>query len=120
VTECVAAENGVGRFRPLASRISLSVEREDTLRSIDRPGHAAAEHGADGVQAILERGYHADVRAAAAYGPEDIRMLAGAGRQEPRVSSDDVGGQQVVIRQGMLAIEPPDAATEGQARDAGG
>ena len=98
----------------------LVVESEDTLRSLDRPRHAAAEHGADRVETVLERGDHANLRTATTYRPEEIRMLGSAGGQDPRVCRDDVGGQQVVAREGMLAVQPADAAPEGQARDAGG
>ena len=99
----------------------LVVERQDTAGR----GRAATpapppEHGPHRVQAVLERGDHADVGAAAAHRPEEVGMLGGAGRAQLPVGGDDVDGHHVVARQPVLAVEPADAAAKGQARDAGG
>ena len=51
---------------------------------------------ADRVQPVLELGDHAEVAAAAAQRPEQVRVLLGAGPQHLAGGGDDLGGQQVV------------------------
>ena len=67
-----------------------------------------------------EARHHAKVAAAAAQGPEEIGVLALAGRDKTAIGQDDVRLEQVVDRQAVLAREVARAPAEGEARDAGG
>ena len=71
------------------------------------------------MRAELELGDHPEVAAAAAQPPEQVGVLIGAGAHDTPVGENDLGGQQRVDGQTEAAHEPPDAATEGQAADAG-
>ena len=71
------------------------------------------------MQLVFERGDDAEVAAAAAQSPEQVRVIVGARGQEPAIGGDDVGGEQVVAGQAVLALQPADAAAEGEAGDAG-
>src|SRR5204862_7817673 len=61
----------------------------------------------------------AEVAAAAAQAPEQLRVLAGARAHHVPLGGDDVGRTQVVRGQAVLAHQPADAAAERQAGDAG-
>ena len=67
-----------------------------------------------------EAGDHAEVAAAAAQRPEQVRILLRAGGDEAAVGEHHVGLEQVVDGQPVLAGQVAGAAAEGQARDAGG
>ena len=67
-----------------------------------------------------EARHHAKVAAAAAQRPEEIGVLALAGRDKTAVGQDNVRFEQVVDREAVLAREVPGAPAEGEARDAGG
>ena len=67
-----------------------------------------------------EARHHAEIAAAAAQRPEEIGVLALAGRDEAAVGQDDVRLEQVVDREAVLAREVAGAAAERQAGDAGG
>ena len=71
------------------------------------------------MQPELEGGDDAEVAAAAADGPEQIRVLVGRGPQDPAVGGDDLGGDEVVDGQTELAGQPAHAAAQGQPADAG-
>jgi hypothetical protein len=72
------------------------------------------------VQRELETGDDAEIAAAAADRPEQVRV-PGAARCAPHaVGRDDLGADQVVDRQPVHAAEPAEAAAQGQAADAGG
>ena len=79
----------------------------------------AARAPRDRVQPVLEFGDHAEVAAAAAQRPEQVRVLLGAGPQHLTCGSDDPGGQQVVARQPVLRGEPAEPAAQGQPAYAG-
>ena len=84
------------------------------------PEDRARVDRADRMRLEQEARHHAEVAAAPAQRPEEIGMLALAGRDETAVGQDDVRFEQVVDRQAVLAREVPGAPAEGQARDAGG
>jgi hypothetical protein len=71
------------------------------------------------VQAEGERGHDAEVPAAAADGPVQVGVLAGARTDALAAGQDEVGLQQVVDSQAALAGEVTQSATQGQAADAG-
>jgi hypothetical protein len=72
------------------------------------------------VELELEGGHHAEVAAAAAQRPEQVRVLRLAGGQEAAVGGDHVGRQQVVAGQAVRPGEVADAAAQGEPGDAGG
>ena len=65
-----------------------------------------------------EARHHAEVAAAAANRPEQIGMLALAGGHDAAIGKDDVGFEQVVDRQPVLAREIAGSAAKRQAGDA--
>jgi hypothetical protein len=69
------------------------------------------------VQVVLERGGDPEVAAAAAQAPEQLGVLVRARVHEAPVGGDDVGADQVVGGQAVLAHEPTDAAAEREAGD---
>jgi hypothetical protein len=70
------------------------------------------------VQPVLEAGGHPEVAAAAADRPEQVGVVLVVGPQQPAVGGDEVGGQQVVDGQAVLADQVADAAAKGDAADA--
>jgi hypothetical protein len=72
------------------------------------------------MQAVLERRDDADVGSAAAHGPEQVGVLAGAGRAQSPVRCHDVDRQQIVAGEAVFAAQPAKAAAEREAGDAGG
>ena len=82
----------------------------------DGPGQNG---GADGVEAELERGDHAEVAAAASQRPEQVGELVLGHPQQLAVGRYDVNGEDVVDREAVLAHQPADATAEGEPGDAG-
>jgi hypothetical protein len=72
------------------------------------------------MEAHLERGRDAEVAAAAAQRPEEVGVLVGARGDDRAVGRDDLGPEQAVGREAMLAREPPHTAAERVAGDADG
>ncbi len=99
-----AARKPRSTFRPLRPR-----RRPGRRRPSGRP--RACE---------LERGDDAEVAAAAAQRPEQLRVLVLAGVQVLAVGGHDVGADEVVAGQAALADQPADAAAEREPGDAGG
>ncbi len=77
-----------------------------------RQDQHAAHDRVDLVQPELEAGRDAEVAAAAADRPEEVRVRLGVDAQELAVGGHDVGGQQVVDREAVLADQVPDAAAQ--------
>ena len=96
-------------------------EGEDLRRAVGRAAEQpAVDHRADLVQLQLELGDHAEVAAAAADAPEEVRVLVLAGADHAAIGGDHLGRQEVVTREAALALEPAAAAAEHQAGDPGG
>ena len=81
---------------------------------------AGEDLGAEGVEAELEPRDDAEVAAAPAQGPEQIRVLVIGGADDAPVGGHELGGEQVVDREPVLALEPPRASAQCQAADARG
>ena len=75
--------------------------------------------GPDRVQLERELGDDAEVAAAAAQAPEQVGVLVVGRGHDAAVGGHDLGLDQVVAREAELALEPPAAAAEGEAGDAG-
>jgi hypothetical protein len=71
------------------------------------------------VEAELERRDHAEVAAAAAQRPEKIGMLVLGGAHEFAVRRHDVGAEEVVDGEAVLAHQPADATAKGESGDSG-
>ncbi len=69
------------------------------------------------MQLVLEGRDDAEVAAASSDGPEQVRVLLGAGPQQTSVSGHDVGGYEVVAREPVAAVQPPQPAAEREPRD---
>ena len=82
----------------------------------DGPG----DDGADIVAPELERRHRAEVAAAAAQRPEQVRVLVLAGGDERAVGQDHVGGQQVVDGEPVAPGQVADPAAQGQPADTRG
>ena len=61
----------------------------------------------------------AEVAAASAQRPEEVGVLVGGGPHDAAVGQHDLGCQQRVDREAVVAHQPADAAAERQAADAG-
>ena len=75
----------------------------------DRP---CIDHRPEGMQVELELRDDAEVAAAAAQPPEQLRVLGLAGVDEAPIRGDEVSRNQVVARQAELPHRPADAAAE--------
>ena len=73
----------------------------------------------DLVQGELEGGDHAEVAAAAADGPEQVRVLTGRGPPHPAVGGDHLGRDQVVDAEPVFAGQPAHAAAQREPGHAG-
>ena len=99
----------------------LAVRAKNFAGHRSRPDEQPGLDGrADRVEPILERRHHAEIAAAAADGPEQIRVLSLAGGDERPVGQDHVRFEQVVDRETVLAGEIAGAAAQGETRDACG
>ena len=88
----------------------------DDIRRRRQDEHSAHD-AIDLVQPELEAGCHAKVAAAAADCPEQVRVRLGVRPQELAIGGHDLGGQQVVDGQTVLADEIPNAAAQGDPSD---
>ena len=89
----------------------LGRRRQDEHASRDRVHRMEPE---------LEARHDAEVAAAAADRPEEVRVALVVDLQDPAVGEDDLGGEQVVDRQALLADEIPDAAAGRQPAETDG
>ena len=96
-------------------RQELAVPREHLGRCVDRPEDRAGDHRRHRVQLERERRDDAEVAAAAADRPEEIRVLVLARADEAAVGEHDVRGEHVVDRQAVLPRQVSDAAAEQEA-----
>ena len=86
---------------------------------IERVEQHAPKNFRDRVQAVFKRGHSAEIAAATTQRPEQVGVIGGAGGTELAVGRHNIGGEQVVNGQAVLAHEPTEAATESEAGDAG-
>ena len=96
----------------------IVIEAEHLAGAFPGEDDRAAQDGPDRMELVDERGHDAEVAAAAAQGPEEVRVSR-RWLDQFAVCGHDLGRQQVVAGQAVLPIEPADAAAEGQAGDAG-
>ena len=86
--------------------------------AVEVPDHHPGVRRPDVVHAELQRGDHAEAAAAAAHGPEELRVRGGVGADERAVADHDLDGGEAVGGQAELAGVPADAAAERVAGDA--
>ena len=98
----------------------VAIEPQYVAGLINRIEHAAAKHGTELMQAILERRDDAEIAAAAAHAPEQIRVLLLARLEQSAVRGDNVDGNHVVAGQAVLADQPAHATAKGQSGDTRG
>ena len=72
------------------------------------------------MQPIFERGDDPEVSSTSLQPPEEIGVLLCTRMKETTISGDDVGAQEVVTNQTVLAGQPAEAATEGEPGNPGG
>jgi len=94
-------------------------ERRDRLRSRGQHEQPAGDRG-ERVQPEAEARRDAEVAPAAAHRPEQVGLLLGVDVAQLSVRSDDLGRDEAVDRQPVLADEKADAAAERQAADPDG
>ena len=93
-------------------------EAEQVAGRVERVrDQAAGDHRADRVQPVLERRGDAEVAAAAAEAPEQVRMLVGAHGQDAPVGRHELDREQVVGGEAELRHQPAETAAERQAGD---
>ena len=71
------------------------------------------------MQPEFERGHHAEVAATAAHGPEQIRIVPGAGMAQLSVGRHDVDGLEIVDGHAEAARQPAEPSSEREAAHAG-
>ena len=118
---CSSGTNGIGgqgiTFAIVDSSSGAACGRGDEPG--DRLGRGRQdEHPADGrgdlVEAELEAGHDPEVAAAATDGPEQVRVVVGVDPQALAVGGHDVGGEEVVDGQAVLAHEVADTPARGE------
>ena len=98
----------------------VAVEVEDLARLALRVEQRTGEDfGAEPVKPDVEPGHDPEVAAAAARRPEQVGILVGGRAHPPAVGEQHVHREHVVRRQAPAAAQPPEPATQRQARDAG-
>jgi len=98
--------------RELVRRVLGRGDEPDDHLGRGRQQQHPADDRAELVQTELEPGRDAEVAAAAADRPEQVRMRLGIDAQEPTVRGHDLGREQVVDREAVLADEVADAAAQ--------
>ena len=102
----------VGDRRELSGAASAaSMNPRDRLGRGGQQQHPADDLG-QLVEPELEPGHDPEVAAAAADRPEQVRLVLGVDQPDLAVGGHDLGGEQVVDRQAVLADEVADAAAE--------
>ena len=71
------------------------------------------------MHAVFDRGDDAEISAAAAQAPQEVRVLLFRRAQEVAVRGDDVEGERIVAGEAEAPAEPAEAAAEREARGAG-
>ena len=98
----------------------LAVEAQHLAGILERMEDRSGEHDRPhGVKPVLERGNDAEVAAAAAEAPEEVRVLILAGGENLAIGRHQVDRDEVVDRGPVLSHQPADTAAQGEARDAG-
>ena len=101
-----------------SSGASFMTSRNVRTTSCARPaveeGHAGEDLGAERVELELERRHDAEAPASAAQRPEQLGVLALGRANDPTVPGHELGGDEVVAREAVLALEPAGAAAERQ------
>ena len=98
----------------------VAVEAEDLVSVACVPEDGAGQDaGSDGVELELERGDHTEVAASSAQRPKEVGVLVFGCPQQFAVGGHDIGGEQVVDRETVLAHEPADTTAKGESCDAG-
>ena len=77
-------------------------------------GEDPAQDGAERVDAELERSRYAEVATAATNRPEQILVVRFTRGEDLAGGGDDIGRDEVVDRQTVLAHEPPETAAESE------
>ena len=97
-------------------------DRDEAVQHVGRrrQEERAAKDGLDRVQLELEAGDDAEVAAAPADRPEEVRMVVRIGRDQTTIGRHDLDGLQRVDGEAVLADEEADTAAERQAGDADG
>jgi hypothetical protein len=105
-------ELGRRALRPDAPRV------EDLGCALEGEEERAGVHLGDGVEGELDRRDDAEAPAAAANGPEEVRLVVGVRAHVASIGRDELDGEHAVRREAVPAAEPADAASERVADDA--
>src|SRR5829696_2094816 len=102
------------RFGPFA------VEPQHIAGALERVSDKTARDlRAYGMQLIFELRRHAEIAAAAAYGPEQIRFVVLAGPYRVALGGDELERHQIVERKTVLPHQPTQTAAEGEPCNSG-
>ena len=98
----------------------VPVEAQDVGRVLGRPeDRSGHDSRAEWVQREPERADDAEVPAAASQRPEQVGVVVGRRPHDVACRGDHLGLDEVVDGEPVLAHEPPDAAAQAEASDAG-
>ena len=110
-------EEDVGDHRQLLRRgLGRCDEPGEGLGSRRQREHSTGDH-VHPVKPVVEAGDDAEVAAAAPDRPEEVRVALGVDLEHAAVGGHDLGTEQVVDRQTVLAHEVADAAAERESPD---
>ena len=110
-------EESVQLLRRLLDEAAIPLH--DCGRVLELPEHRSGVVGVHGMPLEEERRDDAEVAAASADGPEEVRVLFGARGDEAAVGEHHVHGEDAVDAQAVLTRQVPDAATEREPAHAG-
>ncbi len=113
-------ERSLGELQQAADRVTLLGHGVDPLPPgvqdlrgpLDRPQEAPGVELRHRVEGKLERGDGAEVPPATTHGPEQIGLVLVVGSNVSPVGRDDLGGQDAVRSQAVLADHPAEAPAQ--------
>jgi hypothetical protein len=115
----IAAPFGAGEDAALDGQF-IGCVREDGAQAFPHAaGLSPGKHDEPGQQALErmqpdpDRGHHAEVAAAAAKGPEQLRLMRSVCGDQPSIGEDELGGEQVVQGEAEAAVERAVTADQG-------
>ena len=114
------AHDAAARASPSSGTVSVhsSQALEHLLRPLDREEEDARVHLGDREEPQLDRGHDREAAAAAADRPEELRVVVRVDAADTAVGVDDLGREDRVRGEAVLAGEPAEAAAERVAENA--
>ena len=81
--------------------------------------NSSAQHSANFVEAVFQRGHNPKIATTAAHAPEEIGIVRSIGGKQPAIGGDHIRADDIVYGEPMLAMQVAPAAAKRQPCDAG-